>query len=125
MPLSEEEQRILQEMEQKLYEHDRAFAERVGSDGRRGAAARSMRWSIAVFLAGFAIVLLTFQTSLLAGTFGFLVMLFSTLSFERGARQALGARAGTSKRAVPRQRPLGDELGIIGKRIRSKLRRER
>ncbi len=125
MPLSEEEQRILQEMEQKLYEHDRAFVERVGSDGRRVAAARSMRWSIAVFVAGFAILLLTFQTSLLVGTFGFLVMLFSTLSFERGARQALGARAGSPKQGVRRQRPLGDELGIIGRRIRSRLRRER
>lgn len=124
MPLSEEEQRILQEMEQKLYENDRAFVDRVRTEGPRSAAGRSMRWSVAVFVAGLAILLLAFRTSLLVGTFGFLVMLFATLIFERSARQVFGGRSHAAP-APPRSRPLGDELSIIGKRFRSRFWRDR
>jgi hypothetical protein len=125
MPLSEEEQRILQEMEQKLYENDRAFVDRVRTEGPRSAAGRSMRWSVAVFVAGLAILLLAFRTSLLLGTFGFLVMLFASLIFERSARQVYGGRGGDPVAGGTRQRVIGDELSIIGKRIRSRFWRER
>jgi hypothetical protein len=122
VPLSEEEQRILQEMEQKLYENDRAFVDRVRTEGPRSAASRSLRWSIAMFVAGLAILLLSFRSSLLAGTFGFLVMLFGVLIFERSARQLHGSRDGAGQ---GRQRPLGDELSIIGRRFRTRFWRDR
>jgi hypothetical protein len=125
MPLSEEEQRILQEMEQKLYEHDRAFVDRVRTEGPRSAAGRSMRWSVAIFIAGLAILLLSFRNSLLLGTFGFFVMLFATLIFERSARQVLSGRQGESATAPPRPRSGSGELSIIGKRIRSRFLRDR
>jgi hypothetical protein len=124
MPLSEEEQRILQEMEQKLYENDRAFVDRVRTEGPRSAAGRSMRWAVAVFIAGLAVLLLAFRTSLLVGTFGFLVMLFGTLIFERSARQAYGRAGSEEDGAPPRPRALGDELSIIGKRFRSRFWRD-
>src|SRR5271154_11273 len=89
VPLSEDEQRILQEMEQKLYEGDRSFAGRVRT--RRPIAHRPLRWAILVFVAGFAIILLSFRSSLLLATFGFLVMLLAALSFERAMRQAGGS----------------------------------
>ncbi|MHB1598167.1 MAG: DUF3040 domain-containing protein [Acidimicrobiales bacterium] len=125
MPLSEEEQRILQEMEQRLYENDRAFVDRVRSEGPRSAASRSMRWSVVVFLAGFAVLLLAFRTSLLVGTFGFLVMLLGTLTFERGARQAYGGQVRAGAQPQPRQRSHPGELALIGRRIRSRIWRER
>ncbi|MCU1492991.1 MAG: hypothetical protein JWO62_755 [Acidimicrobiaceae bacterium] len=125
MPLSEEEQRILQEMEQKLYENDRAFVDRVRTEGPRSAAGRSMRWSVAVFVAGLAILLLAFRTSLLVGTFGFLVMLFGTLIFERSARQAYGGQTGDGAAGHAKPRALGEELSIIGKRFRSRFWRDR
>jgi hypothetical protein len=84
-----------------------------------------MRWSIAVFVAGLAILLLAFRTSLLVGTFGFLVMLFATLIFERSARQVFGGRSSESTPAANRSRAGGGELSIIGKRIRSKFQRDR
>jgi len=125
VPLSEEEQRILQEMEQKLYENDRSFVDRVRSEGPRSAAARSIRWSVAVFLAGLAVLLLAFRTSLLLGTFGFVVMLCGSLIFERSARQYFGGRSSDPAGQQPRQRAAGGELSIIGRRLRSRFWRDR
>ena len=90
MPLSEEEQRILHEMERNLYENDRAFVDRVRSEGPHSIARRSARWAVVLFVAGFLILLVSFRSSLLLGTFGFLVMLLAALAFEHSARQAIG-----------------------------------
>src|SRR5579875_2209191 len=76
MPLSEEEQRILHEMEKSLFQHDRVLRAHDRTAG--SAAFRSMRASVALFLVGFAIVVLSFRSSLLLATFGFLVMLSSS-----------------------------------------------
>ncbi len=94
MPLSEEEQRILHEMEQSLYEHDRAFVDRVRNDGQRSVGNRSLRWSALAFIAGFAVLVLTFRSSLLLGTCGFLVMLSASFLGERSLRQLRGAKGG-------------------------------
>lgn len=108
VPLSEEEQRILQELEQKLYEHDRAFVDRVRAESPGASARRSVRWSAAAFIAGFAVVLVSFRSSLLLGTFGFVVMLFAALLFERSARLAYGShdpsggRPASEGRVLPR-----------------------
>src|SRR5580704_1110224 len=70
VPLSEEEQRILQEMEQKLYEHDREFVDRVNHGSHRLRAAKGAKWSVAGFVAGFAVLLSTFRFSLALGALG-------------------------------------------------------
>lgn len=148
MPLSEEEQRILHEMEQKLYENDRAFVDRVRAEGPHSYASRSLRWSILSMVGGFALLILSFRSSLLLGTAGFLVMLFSAFLVERSARQVRGTRpepmpgpAGPGETAgharaeshgsggstgtltSPRRRALADELALIGSRLRSRMRR--
>ncbi len=93
VPLSEEEQRILQELEQQLYEQDRGFLARVRAGTPGYGARRALRWSALAFLAGFVVVLVAFRSSLVLGTFGFLVMLFAALLFERSARLAYGSGA--------------------------------
>lgn len=111
MPLSEEEQRILHEMEKKLYEHDRGF---IGRDrGPRSLALRSLRGSIALFIAGFVILVLSFRSSLLLATFGFLVMLLSTVMFERSLRQTKGDLSG--------KHALGEDLSTLANRLRSRF----
>ena len=125
MPLSEDEQRILHEMEQKLFEHDRGFASRVRTKPSRSLAGRSMWWSAVIFLIGFAVLLVSFRSSTLIGTFGFLVMLVAALLFERSARQAFGRGDTGSSRRPARGRPLSDELSMIGRRLRSRFGRER
>ncbi len=112
MPLSEEEQRILHEMEKKLFEHDRGF---IGRDrGPRSLALRSLRGSIALVIAGFVILILSFRSSLLLATFGFLVMLLSTVMFERSFRQTKGSEFAA-------KHVLGDDLSTLANRLRSRF----
>jgi len=123
VPLSEDEQRILHEMEQKLFEHDRGFASRVRTKPSRSLAGRSMWWSAVIFLIGFAVLLVSFRSSTLIGTFGFLVMLVAALLFERSAHQVFGRADASGRKARPRV--LSDELTMIGRRLRSRFGRER
>lgn len=128
MPLSEEEQRILQELEQKLYEQDRAFVDRVRAESPGSMARRSLRWAGGAFVVGFAVVLVSFRSSLLLGTFGFLVMLFAALLFERSARVAYRAeptqRRGDGEARGPRRRgDLANALHRIRRLPRSRRSR--
>jgi hypothetical protein len=117
VPLSEEEQRILHEMEQKLYENDRGFVNRARTP--HSFASRSLRWSVAIFSVGLAVLILSFRSSLLLATFGFLVMLLASLLFERSLRQTFGTKSDGS--AAGKSRPLSDELLDLGKRFRSRF----
>jgi Protein of unknown function (DUF3040) len=116
VPLSEDEQRILHEMEQKLYEGERAFTTRVRTPS--SAHRRPLRWSAVIFVVGFAVIVLSFRSSLLLATFGFLVMVLAALSFDRNIRQVFST-AETSASSPPRK-PSGDLAGI-GRRFRSRF----
>lgn len=122
MPLSEEEQRILHEMEQSLYEQDRAFVDRVRADAPRGFANRSLRWSVLAFIAGFAVLVLTFRSSLLLGTCGFLVMLSASFLVERSLRQDRGTPPSSTPET---NRSLAGELVVLRRRAAARLRRRR
>ena len=87
-------------------------------------ANRSLRWSILIFVTGLVILLISFRSSLLLGTFGFFVMLFAGLLFERSARHAYSHRPSATPPPGPsphRSRVLAEELSLIGKRFRSPL----
>jgi hypothetical protein len=122
VPLSEEEQRILHEMEQKLLEHDRAFVDRVRRDPAGSHAGRGLRWSVVFFLCGFVLLILTFRDSLLLGTLGFVIMLFSALMFERHVRRVDGPFLGLSR--TLQNHGIGDELSEIHRRLRSKFKHD-
>jgi hypothetical protein len=109
VPLSEDEQRILQEMEQKLFEHDRPFAHRVHAqsakvdrvrDPHAHAAGLPLRSAGLIFTAGFLLLLLSFQSSLLLATVGFLLMFLAAVMFGRrihgGAAKASPAEAASN-----------------------------
>ncbi len=86
VPLSEDEQRILSEIEDKLYESDPSLAKEVGSTTVYTAPLRSVRWAAVGFAAGLIVMVVTLSTSYLFAFGGFLVMLAAALVFERGAR---------------------------------------
>jgi len=86
VPLSEDEQRILSEIEAKLYESDPSLAKEVGSTTVYTAPLRSVRWATVGFVAGVVIMIVTLSTSYLLAFVGFLIMLAAALVFERGAR---------------------------------------
>ncbi|MHB1509245.1 MAG: DUF3040 domain-containing protein [Acidimicrobiales bacterium] len=118
MPLSEHEQRILQEMEQTLREHDRDFVARVDHGAHRLDAARSGRWSILGAIAGFVLLLSTFRFSVGLGAIGFVLMVVSTLLFAQHLRQSAAAQ-GTSGRTGARG--LSSDWSGVRRRIRSRF----
>ncbi len=95
MPLSEDEQRILQEIEANLSATDPALVQQVSETTLYRHAARAIKWAVAGFLAGLVLLILTFATSLVLGIAGFLVMLACLLVIERNAR-ASSARPGST-----------------------------
>ena len=87
MPLSEEEHRILQEIEKNFYENDPEFASRVRSETVYLHAVRNIKWALLGFVAGLAMLILTFTSSVVLGSIGFLVMLGSSVVFEQNLRR--------------------------------------
>ncbi|MGC9962950.1 MAG: DUF3040 domain-containing protein [Acidimicrobiales bacterium] len=119
MPLSEDEQRILQEMEQTLREHDREFVARVDHHSHRLDAAKSARWSILGAVAGFVLLLATFRFSVELGALGFVILLVSILLFSQHLRQASSAPQRSSRR--PRANGMGNDWSEMRRRMRSRF----
>lgn len=87
MPLSEDEQRILQEIEANLSATDPKLVQQVSDTTLYRHAARMIKWSILGFVAGLVLLVMTFTQVLLLGVAGFLVMLFCLLVIERNVRK--------------------------------------
>ena len=99
MPLSEHEQKILDEIEQRLSEEDPRLVRAVGQTSLHGHAARRMRLGVLLFIVGFVMLLLFPVASWgqWAAIAGFGVMLASALivyhflkQMGRDQLQALG-----------------------------------
>ena len=124
MPLSEDEQRILQEIEQQFYATDPAFAREVGSTTLYRHAFRNLKWATLGFFVGVAVLIYTLITTNFVVSFlcGFLVMLASAVWFERNARK-LG-RAGLQQvTSSMRAAGLRDVLGSTRQKMRDRFRR--
>ena len=78
MPLSEHEQRILEEIEKRLQEEDPRFADVVGRTTLYGHFTRRVRLGAVAFILGF-VMLLLFAVSVWVAIAGFAVMLTSAL----------------------------------------------
>jgi hypothetical protein len=97
VPLSEDEQRILQEIEQQFYADDPRLAVDMGGHSLSADCYRQMKRAGLLFLVGVVVlvVALATATNFLVAFAGFVVMLGSALWFERSLRQ-LG-RAGMAR----------------------------
>ena len=87
MPLSEHEQRVLHELEQALYQHDPAFADRVRSESVYRYAGRFLKWSVVAFLVGLGVMLYTFTSNVFLGFLGVLIMFASLVTFWTNVRR--------------------------------------
>jgi Flp pilus assembly protein TadB len=123
VPLSEDEQRILQEIEQQFYEHDPALAGEIGSTTLYKHAGRNLKWSAFCFVAGLALLIATFATSLLVGFLGFLIMLVCAFLFERNLRK-LGRAGWQQVTESMRGGNLREYFGDAGNRLRRRFKRE-
>ena len=123
MPLSEDEQRILSEIEQRLYESDPRLAREVRSTTVYTPAFRGLKWAALGFVAGVVIMIATLSVSFVLAFAGFIVMLASALAFERslrnlvrvGIQQITQRRSGAGVRAY---------FGATGQRMRERFRAE-
>lgn len=95
MPLSEDEQRILAEIEKNLHESDPRLAKEVGETTVYRHALGSLKWSVLGFIVGVSVMVATLQIHYLFAFGGFLIMLISALGFERNLRMM--GRAGINQ----------------------------
>ncbi len=78
MPLSDHEQKVLEEIERRLQEEDPRFADQVSKSSLSSHVARRIRWGALMFVAGF-VMLMLFTISVWVAIAGFGVMLASAL----------------------------------------------
>ena len=123
MPLSEDEQRILSEIEQGLYASDPALAREIADSTLYRHAARNLRWAVLAFVVGVAVLLGTLHISYVLAFVGFLVMLGAALAIERNLR-SMGKAGVEQLTASARARGLRDAFGSTGQRMRDRFRRE-
>jgi hypothetical protein len=82
MPLSPDEQKILEEIEARLAEEDPRLVSTVSNTSLYAHLARRIRWSAITFLLGF-VMLMAFPVSLWIAATGFGVMLVASLLIYR------------------------------------------
>jgi Protein of unknown function (DUF3040) len=123
VPLSEDEERILQEIAQRFYEDDPTFAREVSESTLYRHTVRRMKWSVVGLVAGAVFLVVTLSVSYLLSFAGFLAMLGCALVFERNLRK-LG-RAGLDQLTkTVRANGVRDALGGAGRRVRERFRRD-
>lgn len=117
MPLSEDEQRILQEIEQQFYASDPDLAGEIGNHSLYAHCIRQMKLAGAVFAVGVVVLVVALATAtpFLVAFAAFVVMLGAALWFERSLRK-LG-RAGM-ERLGESFRTTGGVRGVLGFRER-------
>ena len=121
VPLSEDEERILSEMEERLSETDPRLVREVSETTLYTQPLRSMKWAVGGFVTGVALMVATLSTSYLLAFVGFLVMLGSALRLERNARQV--GRTGMRQVADSgRTSSLRDAVGGTRARARDRMR---
>jgi ABC-type multidrug transport system fused ATPase/permease subunit len=123
MPLSEDEQRILKEIEDNLSETDPRLVQEVSETTLYRHSARAIKWAVVGFVAGLALLLFTFTRVLLLGVLGFLIMLACLLVIERNVRK-LGKAGLESLASSMRGGALKNVFGNASRRWRERWRRD-
>lgn len=123
MPLSEDEQRILHEIERSFYENDPAFARGVSETTLYRHAGRNLKYAGLGFVAGMVLLVVSFASSLILGMVGFLAMLGSAFVFERNLRK-MGKAGWEQVTQSVRDKGIGDMLGNTRQRLRDRFRRD-
>ena len=123
VPLSEDEQRILRDIERTFYENDPEFAGKVRSETLYRHAGRNAKWAALGFLTGLVVLVISFASNVFLGFVGFLLMLGSAFVFERNVRKM--GKAGLQQLSQSmRARGFSATLGDTGRRLRERLRKD-
>src|SRR4051812_17285833 len=123
MPLSEDEQRILHQIEQQFYESDPDFAQSVSQSTLYRHAFRRIKWAALMLVAGLAFLVATLQVHFVLAFVGFLIMLLAAFIIEKNAR-AMGRVGLQSVTGSMRSGKLRDSIGGASDRMRNKFKRD-
>ncbi|CAM5521659.1 DUF3040 family protein [Streptomyces sp. BK208] len=119
MPLSEHEQRMLEQMERALYAEDPKFATALEGSGLRTYTRRRVYQAVAGFLVGIALLMAGMVAQQVwLSVVGFLVMLGCAVlavtgwrkAPKPGEQQAAGAGPQTARRQVRQKRSMMDRI---------------
>ena len=87
MPLSEDEQKILSQIEQQLHESDPGLANEVATTTVYTHTARNIKWAVLGVVVGLTVIILTLSMRFWLAFVGFGIMLASALDFEQTMRR--------------------------------------
>lgn len=124
VPLSEDEQRILSEIEEQLYESDPDLVREVGSTTVYTHALRSLRWGALLFVVGTVAMVGLLSTHPALAFLGVVLMFLAALWVVQSARR-LG-RAGWDQvtRNMRGGNPMREFFGSQSQRMRERFKRE-
>lgn len=123
MPLSDEEQKILKEIEAQLNATDPGLVEQVSRTTLYRHAARVIRWAAFGVVAGLVLLILTLENTIVA-LIGFLIMLGCLLVIERNVRKLGRAGMQTLTGGWHDSGGLRGIFGEQGKAWRERFRRD-
>lgn len=125
VPLSEDEQRILSEIEQQFHAHDPDLANDIENHTVYAHYWRFMKWAAAGFLMGVVVLMVALftESSFVVAFAGFVAMLACALWFERSLRK-LGRAGFDQLTQSMRASGLRDSLGSASQRMRDRFRKE-
>lgn len=123
MPLSEDEQRILQEIEARLYEEDPALVREVSSTTIYSHTFRNIKWAVLGFVGGGVVTIVSLSTHYALAFVGFLLMWASALFFERNMRR-MGRAGWHELTGSIKSNGLRNFVGSTGQKVRGRFRRD-
>ena len=120
MPLNEEEQRILAEIERQFHAHDPESAKRISSTTLQRYLARNSRWAALGFIVGLIILLAGFASSWIIGIFGFLIMVASAVVLIQNLRKMSRLGLEQVSRSI-NARNLSQTMDDFGRKLRRRF----
>ncbi|HLI52919.1 MAG TPA: DUF3040 domain-containing protein [Acidimicrobiales bacterium] len=120
MPLNEEEQRILAEIERQFHAEDPDSARRIGTAGLYEYLVRNCKWASAGLVVGMIILVAAFASSWVLGIFGFLLMVASGFVLAQNLRRVSRLHLDEVVRSSGSP-SLGEALDELRRRIRRRL----
>lgn len=123
VPLSEDEQRILSQIEAQLHETDPSLAREVSSTTVYSKSFRSIRMAAVAFVAGVAAMVFTLSISYWLAFVGFIVMLGAALMLERNARELGKVGIDQVGQSLRRAR-VKENLEDSAQKLRDRLKRD-
>lgn len=123
VPLNEDEERILAEIERQFHATDPDSAKRIGSTTLQRYLARNCKWAAAGFVIGLVILIAAFASSWILGIFGFLIMLASAVVLIQNLHKISRLGLEQVSRSIG-SRNLNEAVEDLSRRLRRRLGRD-